>query len=433
MPRAARKTDYLFHKNNSPNWCIRLQQDGKDRIKSLGTSNRIEAEVRALPIIAQHKAALLALQPRYKEQWQHTLEPGREHSALAVAADETTTITPPAECAKIIATDRELIYMGHNGAIIRTEPNGSAVKCVADPNPTLTRIPAKVEFALFDQIERPKVATKNGDDALFEAYLDHGARKGKGLEDYPRREAQAMWELFKSLAEGKALKDCTRDDGRKVVAHLEAQGLKSASIRKKVKWLTSAINHAINEGKLTFNPFKSVVVKRDDALERKSLDDNDMAACKANLGKLSASDQLMFRLLACTGLRLGEAFQIKAEKVEQGVRYVSIGTKTEASKRDVPLPAEVLPLPKITGKLFAGNANDASKRLCNFLRDCGITDPAKVVHSLRHRAITRLRIAKVDPDLRRELLGHAGGKSEHESYGMFPMTDKREAIDKIGF
>ena len=44
MPR-----DYLFRKNGSSNWSVRFQRDGKDTIKSLGTSNRQEAEIIAGP------------------------------------------------------------------------------------------------------------------------------------------------------------------------------------------------------------------------------------------------------------------------------------------------------------------------------------------------------------------------------------------------
>ena len=152
-------------------------------------------------------------------------------------------------------------------------------------------------------------------------------------------------------------------------------------------------NFALLEGALRFNPFVSIVPKADDAARRVPLDDADMTICKGNLGTVSDADQLLFRLLASTGMRLGEAFQISSEATEHGVRYVIVGTKTKSSRRRVPLPAAVLPfLPKIIkGPLFAGGAPAASKRLNKFLRDSGIATPmaasghgtGKVVHSLR--------------------------------------------------
>ena len=250
---------------------------------------------------------------------------------------------------------------------------------------------------------RPKVSAKDADDAIFETYLQHASVVG-----YYEREARTVWGLFKSLCDNKPLKDATRDDGRKIVAHFEAQGLKSASIRKKIGWLAAAVNLAIREGRLTFNPFTSVVPNREDQQRRLPLDDGDIKVIKRNLHKLDASKQLLFRFLATTGARLGEAFQIDREQIERGVRYVLIGSKTEASQRRVPLPSALIPfLPKkITGPLFAGNAVAASKRLNRFLNDCGIDDPAKRVHSLRHRMKDKLRSVGCPLEVQFELLGH---------------------------
>ncbi len=164
-----------------------------------------------------------------------------------------------------------------------------------------------------------------------------------------------------------------------------------------------------------------------------------MKVVKRNLDKLSESDQLLFRLLATTGMRLSEAFAIDAEVKERGVRYIVIGKKTEQSLRRIPLPACVLPyLPKvIKGPLFASKHLDppdmASKRLNKFLDDIGITDSRKVIHSLRHRAQDRLRAAGCPEDIRWALLGHEE-KTVAAGYGEgFPVPMLRKWIDRIGF
>ena len=56
-----------------------------------------------------------------------------------------------------------------------------------------------------------------------------------------------------------------------------------------------------------------------------------------------------------------------------------VGTKTDQSRRRVPLPAAVLPyLPDlIKGPLFQGSTSAASKRLNKFLNQISITDPRK--------------------------------------------------------
>jgi len=230
------------------------------------------------------------------------------------------------------------------------------------------------------------------------------------------------------------LKDATRDDGRKVVQHFESQGLRSASIRKKIVWLNAAVNLAIKEGQLKFNPFSGIVPKRDDEEKRLPLDEADMRNIKRRLDRLDASDQLLLRLLATTGMRLSEAFGIDGEQKERGCRYVIVGKKTKQSLRRVPLPTAVLPyLPAIKGRLRKGNARAASKRLNQFLRDIGIADRRKVIHSLRHRAQDRLRAAGCPVDIRHAILGHEE-KSVAAGYGEgFPVTMLRKWIDKIGF
>ena len=267
------KTGYLFQRPGSRNWHIKLQSPTKRIEKSLRTPDRVQAEILALPMIAEHKAALLAGRPRVETTWHHTLAPG-----LHVSPDG----------GHIAATERELTYYDSTGAIVRTEPNRvQSFQLVGGPL-TLRSVAEAFLEADFegDPGHRPKVPTKNGDDAIFETYLQHANVTG-----YYKREAETVWALFKSLCD-KPLKDATRDDGRKIVQHFEAQGLKSASIRKKIGWLNSAVNLAIKEGRLTFNPFSSIVPKRDDEEKRLPLDDADMRNVKRNFGRLDKSDAI---------------------------------------------------------------------------------------------------------------------------------------------
>ena len=406
--RKRRERDYLFLRPGSRNWHIRFQ--GEERTeRSLGVSDRRQAEIIALPMIAAHRAKVLARQPRFVTGWWHELEPGQKH------------IGP--DGGEIIATDKELIYLNHNGAVIKTEPNGAPQYA----QPTRLKEPS---FELFDR-ERatPTLAAKNGDDALFETYLTHA---NVGARYVP--EARAVWELYRQLVR-KPLKDASRDDGRKLAAHFESQGNKSATIRKKLGWLVAMCNLAISEGRLKFNPFSSVVPKRNDKLKRKWFLADDIDNIKANLNRLSESDQLLIRVLATTGCRLSEAFEIKSEDTEDGVRYTVIGHKTETSERRVPFPADLLPFlpPRIEAPLFQGSAPLASQRLNEFLDDIGITDPALVVHSFRHRAASRLRAARCPQEVRWQLLGHEV-KTVAEDYGEgYPVPMLKQWIDHIGF
>jgi integrase len=399
--------------------------------KSLGTPDRRQAEVLALPLIAEHKAKLLAARPRLAPIWEREYAPG-----LHVLADG----------GKVFATERELHHLDAKGRTTSTTPNvGPAWQIVGLEKRLGLPMPVVVGSNP-DAAERPKLATKNGDDAILETYLKHANVTG-----FYEREARSTWALYKTLTDGKPLKDANRDDGRKLVQHFEDQGNKSRTIRKKIMWLNAAVNLAISEGRLKFNPFAGVVPDREDKIERLPLDASDIRDVKRNLCKLSKTDQLLFRLLAASGMRLAEAFEIgsqvkikidgewqertNSEMKERGVRYIIVGHKTKQSKRRIPLPAAALPyLPKsITGPLFKGGAKAASKRLNRFLNDCGIVDPRKVIHSLRHRAQDRLRAAGCQEDVRWAILGHEK-ETVAAGYGAgFPVPLLKHWIDKIAF
>jgi integrase len=408
----ARHGSYLFQRDGSHKWWIKLRAGDKRVERSLGTSDKTEAELLALPMIAEHKTTLLAARPRIELAWRREYEPG-----LHVAPDGS----------RIFATDKELHFLDAQGATVRTTENGAPEHRIVNLQGRLGIPWAPIEVT---NKARPTLAVKNSDDAIFETYVKH-----KNITGHFEHEARNVWALYKTLTNSKPLKDAARDDGRLLVAHFDGQGLKSATIEKKIAWLKAATNLAIKEGRLKFNPFSSIVPKRDDKVMRLPLDDIDVKAIKSGLDRLDASDRVLLRLLACTGMRLSEAFGIDGEATEKGFRYVIVGHKTEQSKRRVPLPTGVLPhLPKvIQGRLFGGTVAAASKRLNRFLRDVGIADARKVVHSLRHRAKDRLRAEGCPLDVQYELLGHET-KTVASGYGRgSPVPILRNWIDKIGF
>jgi hypothetical protein len=94
--------------------------------------------------------------------------------------------------------------------------------------------------------------------------------------------------------------------------------------------------------------------------------------------------------------------------------------------------------------------DSAGKRLGKWMEDigiAGITDLDKAadldkapMHSFRHRAVKRLRAARIPEDVREAVGGWANGKKKKTSrkYGNkhgagYPLSVLKEAIDKIGF
>ena len=219
MARAATRAHhgtFIYQRpGKSPFWYVKLRHAGKRVEVSLRTTDKREAQIAALPLIQGHREALLAARPTFTTVWVHQLAPGREHVVHG---------------ARVIATDKELIFVGPDGAI-RTEPNGEPTQVVSAVPQLGLNLPVDLGSVDPEFVERPKLATKNSDDQLFEHYLQHA--KGGALTGHALREATDTWATFKALMAGKPLKDCDRQDGYKLAAHLAAQGVKSATVKKK--------------------------------------------------------------------------------------------------------------------------------------------------------------------------------------------------------
>jgi integrase len=421
------RPQYLFKRHGSDNWYVRFQPPGQKIIeRSLGTSDLKLAEIAAMPLIREHKAFMYQRRPTVTPFWDRAYEPG-----LRMIDGE-----------QVIVTERELQYLDASGNVIRREPNGGPAELLT-PAP----LSGKPSFKVYDDLKRPTPAVKNGDDALLETYIKHN-----GIDGYREREARTMWHIFKTVV-NKPIAKCTYDDGVAIVDHLIKQAggedkIKRATLRRRMVPLVATVNLAIEQGKLgelKINPFGGVVgAHGEDSDKRKRFTDDDMVLIRANLHRLSESDQLLVRVLATTGVRRGEVFEIDNEQIEDGIRFCVVGTKTPQSRRRVPFPTDLLPfLPeKITGQLIPGRLDSASKRLRKWLDKIGITDPAKApMHSFRHRAKRRL----INADVPGPLIDAVGGwanvmkKNSGDDYGtdddndVFSITKVKEAIDKIGF
>jgi len=412
---------YLFQRGSI--WYVKTQ--GAKRIeKSLHTSDKAQAKVLATSYILAHERELAARRPRVEATKRY--EPGLHDGENGE---------------RIAATALEVSFYDTAGKLLRVEPN-AAIQIVGNG-----RLSALDEFTAFDDAYKGTITTgavvqrqlvrKSDDDSILDDYLNHRNATG-----YARKEAEATWAVFRTMTGGKPLSKCGWNDGVALVNYYKAQKSKNgepfkvASIHKRLVYLNGAIKHAIKKtGKLPadfINPFSGVVKKQgDDSLKKIPLDDADLAAVRENFGTLSPHDQLLFRVLCTTGLRLGEAFQIRNEQTEKGIRFCEVISRKGnvdalPSTRLVPFPDHLLPhLPAvIDGPLFQGTTNDASHRLNAFLRDvCGIKsviDPQtgkeqlKTLHSLRHRAISLLTEAECPDNINRMLVGHA--KDSHDGY-----------------
>lgn len=412
----ARQRDYLFKRKGSQNWWVRFQYTGelaellgRKEERSLGTPDKAEAEVKALPLIHAHKLLLLTMKNKQQgilsTKTVSQYEPNREH------------FTPDGE--RVIATKEQLIFLDSSGKVQRIEPNRPHVQMVLKTDPSEMR-----------ELRRYRPKKLSSDDALIQAWIDH-----QNISGFLEREARTTWETFKALVNNKPLKDCSRDDARKLSKHLFEQGNKSATVAKKCGHLRAAVNLAIEENRLTFNPFSGALKPTDDALDKLPLDDDDMGLVRTCFDELGPEERSLWLWLANTGMRRGEPFQIREEFREAGVRYVIVGTKTDQSLRRVPIPNAVISLipAKITSPLFQGSPKNLGRSLNRFMRKVGIDDKRKTLHCLRHRAKDRLRAAGCPLDVQYHLLGHEQ-ETVAAGYGVgYPVPKLKEWMETIGW
>jgi integrase len=129
------------------------------------------------------------------------------------------------------------------------------------------------------------------------------------------------------------------------------------------------------------------------------------------------------------------------------------GLKNEASVRLVPVHSRLIKLglleyvsqTRATGamRLFPhlthgknGYGDSVGKSFARHLKQLGIVDPGKVLHSLRHTAITRLHSRGVPQNIAEALVGHAANTVHGSVYlhrNVLPISLLKEGIEKLDY
>ena len=158
---------------------------------------------------------------------------------------------------------------------------------------------------------------------------------------------------------------------------------------------------------------------------------------------------MLSTLLLVTGMRLNEAAGLRLEDVKQerDVLYVDIRphagrrVKSKAAVRRVPVHHAIAPafLAHVNEQKKAGgamvfpgvDAHGWSMRWTRFTYGLNLPDrERKPLHSLRHAWQTAAREAGIPDDVRKVLLGHAGG-GVAGSYGSWPITVLAEHVNRM--
>ena len=225
---------YLFQRKEGGNLYIKLQPPGGKLIeRSLGTPDLKAAEIAAADLIKQHKAFMYQRrQSRVASvvhgPWQHEYDPGLH--------------TLP-EGGHVLASDTTLTFTDAAGQITSTRPNGGPAIYLTGASLSASR-----EFQAFDDAwdgkigegpipsERPKfvAANSHADDTILETYIKHNSITGTR-----ERQAREIWRIFRTVV-NKPLRECTREDGRAIVAYMmmkpKTKATKSKAPRFAVAW-----------------------------------------------------------------------------------------------------------------------------------------------------------------------------------------------------
>lgn len=178
---------------------------------------------------------------------------------------------------------------------------------------------------------------------------------------------------------------------------------------------------------------------KDEGTKRTAIPDEDIAKIWTAVDEGDETAEVVM-IYVYTGLRLNELLELKKENVDLDTRIMIGGKKTAAGKdRKIPIHTCILPfiekrmqsnneyLIEHKGKPFKGQTfskmywTKLMERL--EIEDC-------TPHYARHTCATMLRIAGVEEDIRKLILGHASGDIT-DRYTHIPDSMLVEAIDKL--
>lgn len=407
-----------------------IEQYGKKKEVSLGTKDLAEAKLLAIPYQKLHRERLLTAKKR------RLASPKMVNLGWVYPLGESQL----PDGTKIMATESSAWIMSPSGSM-KVVKNGIMLGQTRDPDedvgpplpPTNNSDPALEHFERALKTEAPKT---DPDRKFFDDWVSETKPN-----QYKVNEADKVWAIFKAVSGGKRMQDCHRPDGRAVMVYLQAEGYRNATCNKFLSHLSGMANIAIANGHLRFNPFSKCLLDPEaDEVRRDPYTEAEMKIVRDALPGLQDDERLLWVMLATTGMRLGEAFQIKTEMEADGIRYATFGTKTRSSFRRVPFPDALLPfLPsKIEGPLFGDTKPKAlGQRLRRKLHKLGLNRENTCPHSLRHRAKDRMRDYKGDFEIETKIndavTGH-GEVTEGDGYGKGqPIWKLKRAVNVIGY
>lgn len=210
-----------------------------------------------------------------------------------------------------------------------------------------------------------------------------------------------------------------------------------ATVNRDLSVLRRVLYWGVEEGYLSSNPVGRLRMERERRTKR------PVMSIREEQLLLAASPEHLQRIILCalhTGMRRGEILQQRWEDIDfdNRILHVSHSKTPEGEAREIPLTSRLYDTLN-TRRLQHGPVftygGDAIKIIkttwASSLRRSGIRHFR--FHDLRHTANTRMMLAGVLQEVRREILGHSSQRSRdvNDRYTQIELPEKREAIRKL--
>jgi len=213
--------------------------------------------------------------------------------------------------------------------------------------------------------------------------------------------------------------------------------LTAATVNRDLSVLRRVLYWGVEEGYLSSNPLGRLRMERERRTKRPVL------SVREEQLLLAASPAHLQRIILCalhTGMRRGEILSQRWEDIDfdNRILHVSHSKTPEGEAREIPLTGRLYEMlhaiRQQRGPVFTydGNAIKIIKTTwASSLRRSGIRHFR--FHDLRHTANTRMMLAGVLQEVRREILGHSSQRSRdvNDRYTQIELPEKREAIRKL--
>jgi integrase len=213
--------------------------------------------------------------------------------------------------------------------------------------------------------------------------------------------------------------------------------LTAATVNRDLSVLRRVLYWGVEEGYLAANPLGRLRMERERRTKR------PVMSLREEQLLLKASPEHLRRIILCalhTGMRRGEILSQRWEDIDfdNRILHVSHSKTPEGEAREIPLTIHLYEMllanRKDRGPVFT-YLDDAIRIIkttwASSLRRSGIRHFR--FHDLRHTANTRMMLAGVLQEIRREIVGHSSQRSRdiNDRYTQIELPEKREAIRKL--